>query len=82
MSSGTLPLNLGGFDFANLTCHVVEISYIRSMLHVPNQQGCHERGDRMHLCSRYLINSMLGYKMRLGTYTTICQKLYKVAFEF
>ena len=45
MSSGTLPL--GGFNFANLTCHVVEIGYIRSMLHVPNQHGCHEKGARM-----------------------------------
>ena len=64
MSSGTLPLNLGGFNFANLTCHVVEIGYIRSMLHVPNQHGRHEKGAKMHLRSRYLINSMLEYKMR------------------
>ena len=34
------------------------------MLHVPNQHGCHEKGARMHLRSRYLINSMLEYKMR------------------
>ena len=67
MSLGTIPLDLvgfAGFKFANLRGHVVEIGYIRSMLHVPNQHGCHEKGAKMHLRSRYLINSMLEYKMR------------------
>ena len=33
MSSGTLPLDIDGFNFANLTCHFVLIGYIRSILH-------------------------------------------------
>ena len=54
------------------------------MLHVPNQHGCcHEKGAKQDASPFQVFNQInAGIQNEIGTYTTICKKLYEVALEF